>query len=268
MKKIYLNTVLALTVAFTSLFAAGITVKAETQSLDWDVHYDGKSFSSTYSKDKAVIENTMPGDTIVYSIDYYNDSTSDAEIFMSADVVKTLEEGSKASGGAYSYKIETENSSQPLFVSQTVGGDATDDANALMGLLQVNGAERNGNTYFSLGTTSANSKGKVTITVVLDGNSQNNSYMSTLGTLEIKFGAEPINNDTVVNHNKVVQKVVQTLSGGTQIVEINDDKMPTTGNPRTGDSIIPLVICTIALLFGLLLILWYFKTTNKKREVA
>ena len=269
MKKIYLNMDLALTVAVTTMFSAGIVAKAETQSKAWEVHYTGKEMTSTYRKDNSIIENTMPGDTIVYSVDYYNDSDSPIEFFMSTDVIKTLEEGSKASGGAYSYKVTNTGSDVPIYDSATVGGEAGEDADAVRGLLQLNG-QKDG-TYFSLGTLNANEKGQVAIAIVLDGNSQNNNYMSTLGSLEIKFGAEQTNpvENKIVNHNTAVKKVVQTLSGGTNIVVIDEDKLPTTGNPRTGDSILPILICSVALILGVLLIIMYFKMENDKtKEVA
>ncbi len=267
MKKFYLNMVLALTVAFIGFAGVGMEAKAEIlPPYTWEVFYKGNAISSTYDKNKSIIENAMPGDTIAYTVQYHNDTDASADFYMNADVVKTLEEGSKATGGAYSYKIETSGSKEPLFDSETIGGDA-EGVDAIIGLNQVNGNE---GAYFSLGTVAAHDHGTVTVTVVLDGNSQNNAYMSTLGSLEIKFGAEPTSSathgDNVENHNTVVKKIVQTLSGGNNIVIIDDDAMPTSANPQTGDSILPLVLCSIALVFGLLLILWYFRMTKDENE--
>ena len=113
--------------------------------------------------------------------------------------------------------------------------------------------------------------------------------MATAGQLSIQFAAEPESEDTegivitrtetktntvfttITNHSKqtVSKKVARTLSDGTQIVIIEDDSTPLFGeNPLTGDSILPLVFCGIALLLGILLILLYFRMTRDNKEVA
>ena len=273
MKKFYFNMVLALAVVATTFGAKSITANAETESINWQVTYTGSKIESTYDVNKSTIENAMPGDTIEYSVDYVNGTSSPASFYVSADVVKSLEEGATATGGAYSYKITYTGSEVPLFDSETVGGDAGEGADAVIGLDQVNGNE---GAYFSLGTVAAGDKGTVTVSITLDGNSQNNNYMSTLAQLEIKFGAEPTadatRGDSVTHHNSIVKNVVKKLSGGTEVVVIDDDDVPTTnggGNPQTGDSIMPLVLCTVALLIGLMLIFWYFRLTkDNKEEVA
>jgi hypothetical protein len=63
----------------------------------------------------------------------------------------------------------------------------------VLGLKQVNGKDE---AYFSLGTLAAGASGKITVEIVLDGNSQSNSYMATAGQLSIQFAAEPESEDT------------------------------------------------------------------------
>ena len=294
MKKRYLNIVLALAVAFAGFVGFNIDAQAETETVSWDVTYTGSGFESTYSADKAKLTGVTPGDTISFSVDYINGTSENADFYMSADVLQTLEKNTDAEGGAYSYTIYngTGGSQTAIFDSETVGGDATD----VVGLDQVNGNE---GAYFSLGTIPSGSSGKVTIAIVLDGNSQSNSYMSALAELQIKFGAEPTSEaedgetvyktttktnsiiNTIINRNKqsIVKSVARVLDDGTVIVIIDEDTVPTTGstttvnggsNPQTGDSILPLVVCTIALIAGILLVVLYFIMTknNKKQEVA
>jgi len=264
MKKKHLNIVLALVVVVAGFLGNRNVAQAETQTVEWSVSYTGSDITSTYDSAKSSISNTMPGDTIQYVITYNNDSSEAATFYMSADVVKTLEEGAEASGGAYSYTISTAGSSIPIFDSKTVGGDAT----SVVGLNQVNGKE---GAYFSLGSVEANSSGTVTVSITLDGNSQTNSYMATLGQLQFKFGAEQ--GETIVKNEKktIVNRVVKTLEDGTQIVIINDEDVPldgAVGAPRTGDSILPIIICGIALLVGVFFILWYFRLTKNNKEAA
>ena len=80
------------------------------------------------------------------------------------------------------------------------------------------------------------------------------------------MGLEKIENSTTVNKH-----VVYKIPGGKEIIYIDDDTLVplSGGNPRTGDSVLPLVFCGIALLIGLALIMWYFRMTrDEKEEVA
>ncbi len=284
MKKKYMNIVLALTLVAAGFI--GLKTEALADTLDpvtWTVTYDGSdSFVSTYDAETAKVTGAMPGDTITYEVTYKNASTEAANFYMDANVVKTLEEGNDATGGAYTYRILSDKSTTPLFDSETVGGDNED----VQGLMQVNGNE---DAYFDLGTLAVGDSGKVTVIIVLDGNTQSNSYMGALGQLNILFAAEPESNDNegivitktitktntvfnqIVNHSKqkVSKKVERTLPNGTQIVVIEDEDTPLFGeNPLTGDSIVPLVFCGITLLLGLFLIFMYFRMTRNNKEVA
>ena len=267
MKKLHMNIVLALMVMTAGFAFAGTTAHAETLKIEpWDVTYTGSAMKSNYDPAKAVIKDTMPGDTIEYTVNYINGSKSDATFYMSADVIKTLEEGSIATGGSYTYKITCSEMEEPLFDSKTMGSD--ENASEVERLNKVNGSE---GSYFSLGSLEVGKSGQVTVTVTLDGNSQTNNYMSTLAELEIKFGAEPTDSAregvTEERRNTVVKRVVNTLDGGTEVVVIEDDSIPLDGgNPLTGDSLFPLVMCGIALFAGLLMILWYYIITRDKKE--
>lgn len=284
MKKKYMNIVLALTLVAAGFI--GLKTEALADTLDpvtWTVTYDGTdTFGTTYDAETAKVTGAMPGDTITYEVTYKNASTEAANFYMDANVVKTLEEGNDATGGAYTYRILSDKSTTPLFDSETVGGDNED----VQGLMQVNGNE---DAYFDLGTLAVGDSGKVTVIIVLDGNTQSNSYMGALGQLNILFAAEPESNDNegivitktitktntvfnqIVNHSKqkVSKKVERTLPNGTQIVVIEDEDTPLFGeNPLTGDSIVPLVFCGITLLLGLFLIFMYFRMTRNNKEVA
>ena len=282
MKKNKLNIVLALMLVVAGISGTKLTANAETEGLSWSVTYNGSGFTSTYDASNATISDAMPGDTIEYTVEYINGSSEAAVFYMNADVVKTLEEGAEASGGAYSYKITTNTSDTPIFDSETVGGDAT----AVVGLDQVNGKE---GAYFSLGEVAVGKSGKVTVSISLDGNSQTNSYMDTLAEIELKFGAESATSyenskkivKTVTKTNTVtkyasysekksiVKKVVKTLDNGTEVVVIDDDDVPLAGDsPLTGDSILPIVFCGILFVVGLMFVIAYFRLVNKKEEVA
>lgn len=280
MKKKIMNVILALTLVMGFNNIAITTHAAEDNlSYSWDVTYDGSKFSSTYDSKDAVIKNAMPGDTITYTVNYINASKEDTDFYLNADVVKSLEDKSVAEGGAYSFKIT--NNGESIFDSETIGGDAEE----VVGLKQVNGNE---GAYFSLGTvkTGNANKGTVQITIVLDGNSQTNSYMDAAANLEIKFGAEDTESakrgKTIINKKvntitknvpittkkSIVKQVLKTLDNGTEIVAIDEDDVPLAigANPQTGDSAMPLVLCMAMLIVGVGLISWYVVITIKNKK--
>ena len=155
-----------------------------------------------------------------------------------------------------------------------VGGDDT----VVAGLKQVQGQADDGSgAYFNIGTLASDpdksNPGTVTIEIALDGNSQDNSYMAKLATLDVRFGAQKVETETTKNTtvNKVTNytgggnKVVYTTPGGTQVVYIEEPSVP-LANPVTGDSLLPLLLCTLTMIAGILLIVLYFILSKKPRE--
>ena len=148
-----------------------------------------------------------------------------------------------------------------------VGGDN----DVQKGLNQV----KNGNAFVSVGTLESNQTGRVKLEVKLDGNSQDNSYMEKLAQLSIQFATTPKTdfdpqNKTIEKKIHKTRQVVYTIPGGSEIVYIDDDEVPLDGgfNPKTGDSILPLLVCAIALVVGIGFIALYFIIEKKSnREV-
>ncbi len=269
MKKKILNTVLALSVAVLGLMATGLDAQAATQQLAWDVNYTGSKMESSYDASKNTFVQMMPGDTAIYQVTYKNTSNKTADFYMDSSVIASLEDtsiGGKASdaaGGAYSYAINysIDGKTTSIYDSKTVGGDQ--GTNTLEGLNQVQTKDQN--AYVYVGQLAAGKSGVVTIQVDLDGNTQDNSYMERLATLDIKFAVEDV--AVNVNHTSDTKKVVYTLPGGTEVVTITVPATPTSGgNPKTGDSILPIVLCTAGLCLGLILIIAYFTMTGKQRK--
>ncbi len=271
MKKIYVNTLLALAVVTIGFFVGKNEAQAATEELAWTVSYNGSAMTSDYNVDKSTILGIFPGDTVSYQVTYANNSDKAADFYMSSDVLKSLEDDTdgNTSGGGYSYSVSytLSGTTTSIYSNDTLGGDNAD-------IVGLNQATDNKNTYVYVGRLSAGQSGLVTINVVLDGNSQDNSYMTKLATLDIRFGVEAVT--STVNHVSNSQSVVYTLPGNVEVVTISDDATPTTGgnpvsgsNPRTGDSILPLVFCGIALILGIILVVWYFFLTRKNnQEVA
>lgn len=256
MSKKYLQLALALCVTCAGLIISSNTAKAEEYEAGWNVSYNGSTITSDFKQAdvNSQLSQMMPGDSITLSVDYKNDSTKTADYYMASDILSSLETNSQAAGGAYSYSISYNSGAgeQYIYNSETLGGDNA----TVEGLMQA--STTNGN-YFYVGRLDSGKSGKVIVKIALDGNSQTNSYMSQIAQLGIKFGVE----DTGVTG----RTVVYTTPGGTEIIYIKDGLVALAG-PKTGDSILPLVACAVALLLGVMLVLYYFKMTKKEEEEA
>lgn len=248
---------------------------AATQSTGWNVIYDGGKFVSDYDISKSTITSAMPGDTISYEVNYKNASGTTSDFYISTDVINSLEEKSigggqsSASGGAYSYKLSYKigDSETVIHDSETVGGDY----DTIIGLNQAVGNLEYGKVpYFNVGRLSNGQSGTIIITVKLDGNSQDNGYMEKLATLDVKFGAEnvPTPQNNVVR-NTSVNHVVYTTPGGVEVVAIDEPKVPQAGgNPVTGDSLLPVIIYTCTMIFGIMLVVIYFILEKRQKGGA
>jgi len=273
MKKKNFNIVLALAVATAGLLTNSFISSAATQTTGWDVEYDGKGFTSNYDVDKSTITSVMPGDTVQFEVNYTNKSGGGADFYLSTDVISSLEEknadGSQANigGGAYSYQIsyKLNGTETVLYDSETVGGDNTE----VVGLKQVEGAlNKNENTFMSVGSLANQATGTVVITIKLDGNSQDNAYMQKLAELDVKFGVEKKTSPTVVNTTET-KKVTHVIPGGTEVVILEEPAVPLANQlmgPETGDSVIGIILSSIALVTGIVLIICYFWMVKKERE--
>lgn len=273
MKKI-IHLVLALTLSVAGLTGQMINADAKTQTASWNVTYDGSKLNSSYDVDKATITSVMPGDTITYSVSYINNSSEATDFYLSADIINSLEDknadGTSASGingGAYSYKLSytVDGVETSIYNSDTIGGDSE----AIKGLNQAKTNLDNGKSlYFPVGTLKQGGSGTVNITIVLDGNSQDNDYMTKLASLDVKFGVEKAVTEPTTNvvNNTVTKSVVYTIPGGQQVVAIDEPRVPLAGGPVTGDSLIPIIVCTSTLVIGIILIGWYFIICKKQRK--
>lgn len=273
MKKRIGSLFLALAITGVGIMLNTSLVNAATQTTGWTVTYDGGKFVSDYDISKSTITSAMPGDTISYEVNYKNASGTTSDFYVSTDVINSLEEKSigggqsNAAGGAYTYKLSYKVGNQETVIhdSETVGGDN----NTVVGLKQAVGNIESGKVpYFNVGRLNNGQTGTIIITVKLDGNSQDNNYMEKLATLDLKFGAEKVpkpQNNVVTNTS--VNHVVYTTPGGVQVVAIDEPKVPQSGgNPVTGDSILPIIICTMAMVLGIILVVIYFRMEKKTKR--
>ena len=225
------------------------TVFADTVELtdsDWEVSFDGKEMHSNFDTNATQdsITGVMPGDTVVYSVDFRNDYAGDTDWYLSNDVTQTLEESHDASGGAYTYRLEylpaDGSAAEVLYDSDTVGGDDE----TLVGLYQATDST---DEFFHLDRCAEGEGGTVQLTIVLDGLTQDNSYMSALGALNLQFAVEIPEGET-----REITK---------------ERKIYNTTTPKTGDVTLPLILSGIAAGLGVLLIVvWCILTAKRRKE--
>lgn len=140
----------------------------------------------------------QPGDDITFTVTLYNHHKETIDWYMLNVVLKSLEDSSIASGGAYEYDLrytDPKGVNTTLFTSSTVGGENIAAAD-LEGLHEATSALKD---YFRLGSMANGESGVVTLRVMLDGESQGNSYQDTVADLKMKFAAE-FRNDTNQPH--------------------------------------------------------------------
>lgn len=167
---------LACAVGFSS------TAHAQTENMNWTVTYSAdKQMSSNY--DQAAVDEKLssmqPGDSFIMTFSLRNQYGEATDWYMASEAVKTLEEASNASDGAYTYKLTFDGTE--IYSSDKVGGDGAD------GFREIGSAT---GQWFLLGSIESGTTGTVKLEMALDGETQGNSYMDTLGTLNVVFAVE------------------------------------------------------------------------------
>ena len=209
-----------------------------------NVEWDGTNLNSNLSSLQDALGDMQPGDTVTYTVKLSNNSSNEADFWMSNAILQSFEDNGKASNGAYTYYLAYTgpDGTEVFYNSAAVGGD---DSN---GLYEVPDSLEES---FLLGTLAANGgNGTVTLMVALDGETQGNTYQDAIAELQLVFGVEDRTTTTTtktVNQNKTV-----TVPGATTVV-------------RTGDefNLLPAYIAAIAA--GILLIV---VATSRRKKTA
>ena len=144
----------------------------------------------TSDLDEAVA-GLQPGDDITFHLELSNEHSSVTNWYMTNEVLYSLEDRStnnNTSGGAYTYELDYVGPSGEtivLFSSDTVGGEYISAAGE--GLHQATDALKD---YFFLDTLEPGQKGRISLKVALDGETQGNDYQDTLADLQMNFAVE------------------------------------------------------------------------------
>ena len=195
------------------------------------VTYDGKNLNGDYNT--IDVSSMQPGDTQEYEITVKNDGKEETDWWMSNKVLKTLEDNSDATGGAYTYVLKYNDT--VIYSNDTVGGEEETTGG---GLKEATNAL---DEFFHFTSLKPGESGVVTLVVTLDGESQGNIYQNTTGEIELIFAVEP--------HEPG-----------------NDKPVPPTPTPKTGDDSNLLPYYIVAFGAGALLLLLGIGRMKKTRK--
>lgn len=209
-----------------ALLATSATV-AFAEDEDKSVTFNGETLTADY-KDVAVRQEVFtmqPGDTTNIDIELRNDVGSSATWYISNEVLQSLEESNGAKDGAYTYRLvyNPGPNEQVLFESERVGGSGgSSRARAGGSTAGLNEVNENLEGYQFLATLPAGGRGRVQLTIELDGETQGNDYWNSLARLQMNFAVDPVaqinRTETVTNRvNRDVTTVVQTGEGSDRL---------------------------------------------------
>lgn len=185
------------------MLALPVAANAETLNgaSDWVVTFTTANRIVSNFGESAIddtLRNMQPGDTANFKITVLNSGGKTVDWYMMNSVIKSLEDSSIASGGAYSYILTytpSAGTSRELYNSNTVGGENS-PAGAGEGLNEINRTELK--DWIFLEQMATGRSGVVNLTVKLEGESQANVYQDTMADLRMRFAAEIVPTRTIV----------------------------------------------------------------------
>ena len=186
------------------------------------VRFDGNTLKSSFSAADltGAVSQLEPGDFVTFTITLLNDSSISGDWFMRSDIIKSFEDSSPASGGAYSYDlvyIAPDGTSTPLYTNALVGGEGAAGGE---GLRDVGESLKN---YFYIGTLAARQQGTVRLVIGLDGETQGNNYQNTLADLQMGFAVEPTGQSTSVrtgDETRILPWLIGAAVGGLGLLTV------------------------------------------------
>lgn len=211
--------------------------------------FTDKGMQSVFQDSGAVqreIGSLQPGGSVTIQVKLENQRKQNTDWYMTSQVVKSLEDSNDiAKGGAYTYELSYTNDAtgdvKTLYSSQNVGG-----GERRTGLHEADEAL---DEYVYLDRLGAGGTGRVTLTVGLDAETLGNAYQSTLADLQMAFAAEIVSRGGGGSSS----------GGGSAPGNPGSPQASTVlalGGVQTGDASNLMLWSLIALLSGLILLVW------------
>ncbi len=220
----------------------------------WAVDFTGSRMESNFNTSDIndAIYDLQPGDSIDITVALKNTAGKEADWWMANKVLQSLEDSQKAaSSGGYTYVLTYQpprGELETLYSSDTVGGERTEDIDVGEGLHE---AAESLSEYFYLDTLGAGEQGIISLKVVLDGETQGNTYQDTLANLTLNFAVEERSVPVPVNDE-----------------EEPEGQAPVRRPPKTSDDSDLMLYVGISLSSGLALLILalYSLYQSKKKE--
>ncbi|MGN0399713.1 MAG: sortase B protein-sorting domain-containing protein [Blautia sp.] len=254
--------ILCLVMAAVMTVGTAVTAYAEEFKSDknWYVDFDGNKMNSNFTSQEMAQEiyGILPGDTMKMEVQIKNSGKGQTDWYMSNEILKSLEEGSKAENGAYTYILTYDDAAGEetvLYDSDTVGGEGVTDAGE--GLHQATDALEE---YFYLDRLDTGKSGTVHLTVCLEGETQGNNYQNTLARLQMNFAVEKVEPSVIVEkgEDKIIKK---TVTGKSTTI-----RKTVVKNPKTGDTANLLLFSAAALVSGIVLLVLGIMSVKKRSK--
>ncbi|MCI9116424.1 hypothetical protein [Acutalibacter sp. JLR.KK004] len=167
-----------------------------------DKKMSGNFDSGSISK---LVQGMQPGDSSDIVINLRNESSKATNWYMLNEAITSLEDGTVAEGGAYTYRLtytDRAGKVNVLFDSETVGGETDGVTSEKEGLHQATDSMED---FFYLDTLQTGDTAKVELHVALDGETQNNLYQNTIADVEMEFAVDEVNDNNTSSRNQVVK---------------------------------------------------------------
>ena len=172
------------------------TPESQSGSNEWSVTYtQAGTMEETYDPNgySDQISQLQPGDDITFTVTLKHENDTEADWYFANRIMESLEENPdpdavdefgvpKNSAYTYTLSYEGPNTSRELYNSERVGGDAGDGLHDATEALE---------DFLYLDHLTKGQTGKVVLHVVLDGETESNSYFNTLARLKLRFAVEP-----------------------------------------------------------------------------
>ncbi len=268
-KILAIGAMLTLSFSMTStLFAASIEKVAEVHNTLKEITVTDVDASKGLSIEDA-FDNMEPGEERTVAISLTNDADQEVSYYLSQKTLKSLEESSDGSGGAYQYTIQVGSSydKTDTLLNTTEGGyqDGVASTSGLSGIQEIQ-------DYTYLTSLDKKETKYVYLTLGIDGegfDSVENAvdYSNAVANLSLDFQVsytEPTVT-TVPGETKVVTEYVNVPGQKTVVNRIVDEIIPLASSVKTGDYAI-IAIFSVALLAGVTLIVIAIKKRKVERE--
>ena len=254
-----------LCLAMIAIMALGIPMTANAEEFygadDWKVTYEQGALDTNFKGKTAsedVLTKLLPGDTMHLKIKLENKSGKKSDWYMANEVLQSLEDGSIASGGAYTYILtytDSKGNVETIYSNERVGGELSNERSANEIGVGLNQATNMLEEHFYLDRLNNGETGFVNLTVKLDGETQGNDYQQTLAKLQMDFAVEDVREVT----HKDVEKIEK------QQVVVQQREVVTTA-VKTGDSAQIALFSAVALVSGIALAVVALKQAKGRKK--